>query len=99
MEVIEEKKEEIKEVVEAVLEEKKEEIKEVVEDVAKKVDDAADAVCEKVEAVAEKALEKLEDSIPGATKLVEVVDAAFAGVACSCGLLGWQFSARKVPSK
>lgn len=95
MDLIEEKKEELKEVVETVVEEKKEEIKDVVEDVAKKVDDVADAACEKVEAVAEKALEKLE-SVPGATKVVEVVDAALAGVACSCGLLGWEISARKV---
>ena len=91
-EIVEEHKEEIKEMVEAALEEKKEEVKEVVEDAAKKVDEAADKACEKVE----DAIEKVLEEVPVAAKLVEVVDDALAGVACSCGLLGWELSARKV---
>ena len=89
-------KEVVEEKVEAIVESKQEEIKEKVEEVAKKVDEVADAVALKIEQSSEVFLAKVEDIVPGGAKVVEVVDAALAGVSISCGCLGWKFSVEKL---
>ena len=82
----------VEEKVETIVESKKEEIEEVV----KKVDEAADELAAVVEASSEVFLAKLEDTVPGGTKIVEVVDAALVGASVSCGCLGWKFSVEKL---
>lgn len=87
----------IEDKVEEVLESKKEEIRDKVEEVVQKIDDEADKVAEKIDAVAEDVIKKVEDVVPGGAKVVEVIDEALAGVGCSCVVLGWTLSARKLP--
>jgi ferritin-like metal-binding protein YciE len=87
----------VEEKVEALVESKQEEIKEKVEEVVKAVDDAADKAAEKVEDVVESVIAKVEEIVPGAAKVVEVVDAALVGTSVSCGCMGWKISVEKLP--
>jgi hypothetical protein len=47
-------------------------------------------------------LNNLVERVPEVAKVVEVVDEALAGSACSCGLFGWKLSmsrSRRSPAK
>lgn len=92
-------KEIVEDKVEAILEDKSDEIQEKAQEVAKKVDEIADKTAEKVEDAAELVLRKVEEVVPGAAKIVDVVDAALVGVGVSCGCLGWKFSVEKIARK
>ena len=88
-------KEVIEEKVESVLESNKEEVENKVEEVVKKADEVADKLCEKAEEASQKVIDKLDDVVPGGSKLVEIIDEALVGQAISCGCFGWTFSAVK----
>jgi vacuolar-type H+-ATPase subunit H len=66
---------------------------ELVPEIAEKIEDAV----KNVDDLANDALNKFVERIPHGAKLVEVVDDALAGVACSCGLFGWTLSASRSP--
>jgi hypothetical protein len=77
---------------------------EVIDQVVAKVEEVLPVVVssvedsvKKVDELANDALNKLVERIPQAAKVVEVVDEALAGVACSCGLFGWTLSASRTP--
>jgi hypothetical protein len=74
-----------KEALESILEEKKEEAEKIVDEEVSKA----------IEKIGEESSEIIS-SIPGATKVVEIVDAALTNVSCSCFLFGWKISAKKV---
>jgi len=58
-----------------------------------KVEDSVESAVKKVD----DALDKVVERVPELAKVVEVVDGALSGSACSCGLSGWKLSASKLP--
>jgi hypothetical protein len=68
-------------------------VEELIPEISEKIEDAV----KNVDDLANDALNKLVERIPHGAKLVEVVDDALAGVACSCGLFGWTLSASRSP--
>ena len=79
--------------VEEVLPEVVAKVEEVLPEVVAKVEESV----KKVDDLANDALNKLVERIPEVAKVVEVVDEALAGVACSCGLFGWILSVSRSP--